>query len=160
MRIVQIVPEVALGSGVEAVAYHLEREWQRLGIPTARFTLADAAGGWLPTPGPGLRGRAALAARVVWFSTVGTVLARRRLSPRRLALTAPGTVTICHNDVLYGDVYVNHGVVDWAFSFMLAEKASLFTVFDMSTLPSAYPSANPASEFGTGVMPAESAGMN
>ena len=27
-------------------------------------------------------------------------------------------------------------------------------------LPSAYPSANPASEFGTGVMPAESAGMN
>lgn len=111
MRIVQIVPEVALGSGVEAVAYHLEREWQRLGIPTARFTLADAAGGWLPTPGPGLRGRAALAARVVWFSTVGTVLARRRLSPRRLALTAPGTVTICHNDVLYGDVYVNHGVV-------------------------------------------------
>lgn len=105
-RIVQIVPEVRIGSGVEAVAFHLEQQWQKLGVSTARFTLADAAGGWLPAPGPGVRGKIVLAARVVWFSTVGTVLARRML-----AAQPPGTVSVCHNDVLAGDIYVNHGLV-------------------------------------------------
>jgi len=106
MRIVQIAPEVTTGSGVEAVAYHLEQEWRRAGAETARFTLADAGGGWLPAPGPGALGKATLAARVVWFSTAGTIAARRSLSH-----PDPDTVTICHNDVLFGDVYVNHGIV-------------------------------------------------
>lgn len=106
MRVVQIVPEISTGTGVEAVAFHLEREWQAAGIETVRFTLADAAGGWLPTPGPGIRGKLTLIARVVWFSTVGTVLARRALAGRDAE-----TVTICHNDALVGDVYVNHGIV-------------------------------------------------
>ncbi|MBK6886555.1 MAG: hypothetical protein IPH03_08945 [Tetrasphaera sp.] len=44
-------------------------------------------------------------ARVVWFSTVGSVLARR------VARRNPGAVVVCHNDALVGDVYVNHGVV-------------------------------------------------
>jgi UDP-glucose:(heptosyl)LPS alpha-1,3-glucosyltransferase len=46
-----------------------------------------------------------LVARVVWFSTVGTVLARRFLASR------PGAIGVCHNDVLAGDVYVNHGIL-------------------------------------------------
>jgi len=45
---------------------------------------------------------------VVWFSTVGTYLARRQL--RRL----PETVSICHNDALAGDIYVNHGILQVA----------------------------------------------
>lgn len=106
MKIVQVVPEVKTGSGVEAVAYHLEREWQAAGIDTARFTLVDAAGGWLPKPGPGLRGKLAIIARVVWFSTVGSVAAKRRWEQ-----PAADTVVICHNDALVGDVYVNHGIV-------------------------------------------------
>ena len=106
MRIVQLVPEIRPGSGVEAVAYHLEHEWQRLGVETDRFTLADAGGAWLPSVGGGLRGKLTLAARVLWFSTVGTVLARRRL-----ARQPPGTVSVCHNDAVAGDVYVNHGIV-------------------------------------------------
>lgn len=104
-RIVQIVPELRTGSGVEAVAFHLEREFAQLGAETARFTLADAGGGWLPAAGPGLRGKLALASRVVWFSTVGTVRARRMMAHQ-----PEGTVTICHNDVVAGDVYVNHGI--------------------------------------------------
>lgn len=104
-RIVQIVPELRTGSGVEAVAFHLEREFAQLGVQTARFTLADAAGGWLPAAGAGLRGRLALALRVVWFSTVGTVRARRMMAHQ-----PEGTVTLCHNDVVAGDVYVNHGI--------------------------------------------------
>lgn len=106
MRIVQIVPEVRTGSGVEAVAHHLEREWRAAGIATERFTLADAAGGWLPGPGPGVRGKLALVGRVVWFSTVGTLLARRRWGH-----PDADTVVICHNDALAGDIYVNHGIV-------------------------------------------------
>jgi len=106
MRIIQLVPEVRPGSGVEAVAYHLEQEWQRLGIQTARFTLFEAAGSWLPAAGGGLRGKVVLLVRVVWFSTVGTLLARRML-----ARQPAGTVSICHNDALAGDVYVNHGII-------------------------------------------------
>lgn len=106
MRIVQIVPEVRTGSGVEAVAYHLETEWQRLGIETERFTLQQAAGGWLPAAGPGLSGKLVTLIRVVWFSTVGTLMARRRFGRR-----SSDTVVICHNDVVFGDVYVNHGVL-------------------------------------------------
>lgn len=103
--IVQIAPAVAPGTGAEGVAYHLEREFRRAGAATERFTLAEARGGWLPAPGMGWRGKAALALRVVWFSTVGTVLARRYLAAR------PDAVAICHNDVLAGDIYVNHGIL-------------------------------------------------
>lgn len=105
MRIVQIVPELRTGSGVEAVAYHLEKEWLRLGIACDRFTMREARGDWIPT-GRGLAGRVWLAARVIWFSCLGTVFARQWLArePR-------GTIAICHNDVLAGDVYVNHGNV-------------------------------------------------
>ena len=103
--VVQIAPEIAPGSGVAAVAHHLEEQLLARSVVTRRFTLAEARGGWLPPPGPGIRGKAALAARVVWFSTVGTVLARRMLKEN------PELVSICHNDVLAGDVYVNHGIV-------------------------------------------------
>lgn len=106
MRVVQIVPIVRVGSGVEAVAHHLEAEWRRLGIDTQRFTLRDAGGAWLPEPGQGIAGRLQLAVRVVWFSAVGSVLARRRWKSRDDA-----TIVICHNDVLFGDVYVNHGIL-------------------------------------------------
>ncbi|WP_258934089.1 hypothetical protein [Nesterenkonia pannonica] len=52
-----------------------------------------------------MKGRLTLAARVVWFSTVGSVLAGREL-----ARQPEGTVSICHNDALAGDYYVNHGI--------------------------------------------------
>lgn len=103
MIIVQIAPEIGPGTGVGAVAHALEREWSALGHDVRRFTLADAGGRHLPAPRAGAAGKLALALRVVWFSTVGTVLARRLLR------ATPGAVSVCHNDVLAGDVYVNHG---------------------------------------------------
>ncbi|PRZ06402.1 UDP-glucose:(heptosyl)LPS alpha-1,3-glucosyltransferase [Isoptericola sp. CG 20/1183] len=105
MKILQIAPTIGPGTGVGAVAHHLEQEWRAAGVDVDRFTLDDAGGGWLPEPGPGLRGRLVLLGRVVWFSTVGSVLARRRLAGE------PGTVGVCHNDALAGDVYVNHGIL-------------------------------------------------
>ena len=103
--VVQIAPEIAPGSGVGGVAHHLEQAWQSAGVVTERFTMTEAAGSWLPRPGRGIRGKLILAARVVWFSTVGTVLARSFLADR------PGAISVCHNDVLAGDVYVNHGIL-------------------------------------------------
>jgi UDP-glucose:(heptosyl)LPS alpha-1,3-glucosyltransferase len=105
VRIVQVAPEIGPGSGVGGVAHHLEAAWRRAGVETARFTLDDAGGGRLPAPGPGLRGRLALAARVVWFSTVGSLRCARRPGRR------PDDVVVVHNDVLGGDVYVNHGLL-------------------------------------------------
>lgn len=103
--ILQIAPEIAPGSGVGGVAYQLEQQFLAAGVAVSRFTLAEARGAWLPEPGPGLRGRLALLFRVVWFSTIGTWLARRALA------AAPTSISICHNDVLAGDIYVNHGIL-------------------------------------------------
>lgn len=61
---------------------------------------------WLPNPGPGVRGKLVLMARVLWFSVVGTAVARRRFRH-----DSGDAIVICHNDVLFGDVYVNHGVL-------------------------------------------------
>lgn len=108
MRILQIAPVIGPGTGVGAVAHHLEQEWRAAGHQVGRFTMDDARGSWLPEPGPGMRGKLALMARVVWFSTVGSLLARRELRRH------PDVVALCHNDVLAGDVYVNHGILQAA----------------------------------------------
>ena len=106
--VVQITPEIAPGTGVGAVAHHLEQEWRRAGVDVRRFTLAECGGGWLPAPRGGVGGRFALLARVVWFSTVGTARARAHLRAH------PEQLSVCHNDALAGDVYVNHGIVQAA----------------------------------------------
>lgn len=101
LHIVQIAPEIGPGTGVGMVAYALEREFRATGARVERFTLADARG----KPTPPSRSRLRLAWDVVWFSTVGTARAKRFLAKR------PDAVSICHNDVLAGDVYVNHGIL-------------------------------------------------
>lgn len=105
MRIIQIAPEIRAGSGVEGVAHELERQFQAAGVTVERFTLREAAGTWLRLPDSGFRRTAMTALRVMWFSTVGTARARRFIASR------PDAVVICHNDVLAGDVYVNHGIL-------------------------------------------------
>ncbi|MGW8567315.1 glycosyltransferase family 4 protein [Isoptericola sp. NPDC055881] len=108
MIVVQIAPEIGTGTGVGGVAADLESAWQRAGVDVRRFTLEDAHGAWLPAPSTTLGGRLALLARVLWFSTVGAVAARR------YCRSLPDAVSVCHNDALAGDVYVNHGIVQVA----------------------------------------------
>ena len=108
-HIVQIAPTINPGSGVAGVAYNLEREFAAAGATVERFTTVEA--GRRETAA---RRRSALATHlesarnVVWFSTVGTRRARRFLAER------PDAVSICHNDVMAGDVYVNHGLLQAA----------------------------------------------
>lgn len=106
MIIVQISPEFDPGTGVGGVASALEREWRALGHDVRRFGPDEAGCAFLAGPAPGIRGRLRHAGRVVWFSTIGTVRARRALRD-----LPAGAVSVCHNDALVGDVYVNHGVL-------------------------------------------------
>ncbi|WES63887.1 glycosyltransferase family 4 protein [Microbacter sp. GSS18] len=105
-RIVQIVPFIAPGSGVSGVAWNLDRELRALGADVESFTYTTALRGRPMTTGSTPRRERMLQAwRVVWFSTVGTLRAKRFLAER------PDAVVLCHNNVMTGDVYINHGVL-------------------------------------------------
>lgn len=106
MHIVQIAPVIGRGSGVGGVAWNLEREFTALGHTVERFTLADARRRPVkPWPRHLFWRALALFRQAVWFSTVGTRRAKSFLASR------PDAVSICHNAVMTGDVFVNHGVV-------------------------------------------------
>lgn len=108
MRIVQIVPFLAPGRGVGGVAMSLDREFRALGHDVEAFTYTTARGGsWRPPRGR-VAERIAQIQRSVWFSTVGTARARRFLADR------PDAVSLCHNNVLAGDVFLEHGIVSAA----------------------------------------------
>lgn len=106
MHIVQIVPFIGPGSGVAGVAWNLDREFRAMGHTVESFTYATAGyRSRRPWPKRRLLRVFALFRRTVWFTTVGTMRARRFLRER------PDAVSICHNNAMAGDVYVNHGVV-------------------------------------------------
>ncbi len=108
MRIVQIVPFIGRGTGVAGVAANLEDGFRELGCEVEAFTFHTASRGRVrPWPDRPLARRLARSWRVIWFSTVGTHRAKQYLAER------PDAVSICHNNVLAGDIYVSHGVV-WA----------------------------------------------
>lgn len=109
MRIVQIAPYIHTGSGVAGVAANLEREFRALGHTVERFTIEDARRG-RPARHWRIAAMRALALfqQMVWFTVVGTRRARAYLADR------PDAVSICHNNVMAGDVYVDHGVVSAA----------------------------------------------
>jgi len=107
-HIVQIAPSIGSGSGVAGVAYALERELTAAGATVERFTAVEAGRRKVQEPKSPLGARLAHAWDVVWFSTVGTRRARQFLAER------PDAVSICHNDAMAGDIYVNHGLLEAA----------------------------------------------
>lgn len=126
MHIVQLAPSIGPGSGVAGVANNLEREFLAMGHRAEQFTLVTA--GWRRRRWPRRRLLRALTAfrRMVWFDSVGTRRARRFLADR------PGAVSICHNGLLVGDIYVNHGVVTAA---MRARGHGMFRILRNPTHP-------------------------
>lgn len=105
MRVVcQLAPRIGEGTGVGAVAYGLARAFAAKGVSVEEFTLDDTPYRRIPTPSA-LSRHLEHVLEVVYFSTVGSARARARL--RR----EPDTWSICHNDLLAGDIYVNHGLL-------------------------------------------------
>ncbi|GAA1058091.1 hypothetical protein GCM10017608_04940 [Agromyces luteolus] len=106
-RIVQIVPFIGPGTGVAGVAWHLQQELQALGATVEVFTFQSARRG-RSTPRSSrntILARIRGGWRMIWFSTVGTRCAKQYLAER------PDAISICHNNVVAGDVYVNHGLL-------------------------------------------------
>ncbi|MEJ1088252.1 glycosyltransferase family 4 protein [Microbacterium sp. Mu-80] len=105
MHIVQIIPVIGSGSGVAGSAHQLGTQLRELGHTVESFTADDARGHSRK------RFRSLFLHRLsrVWyaidFSIAGTRKAKRFLAER------PDAVSICHNAVMTGDIYVNHGVV-------------------------------------------------
>jgi glycosyltransferase involved in cell wall biosynthesis len=105
-RIVQIVQFMRHGAGVPSVAANLDAAFRVLGVETEAFTYPTARQGKPDRPVRSKRGmRLQQWGRIVWFSTVGTVLARRFLQDR------PDAVAICHGNALAGDIFVDHGAL-------------------------------------------------
>ena len=105
MHIVQIVPTIGSGSGVGGSAMRLSEELRRLGHRVEAFTADMARGHGRARPRTLLMHRLSRVWYAVEFSIAGTRKAKRFLAER------PGAVSICHNAVMAGDVYVNHGIV-------------------------------------------------
>lgn len=112
-HIVQIVPYLTPGAGVPGVAWNLDRAFRELGAEVETFTFDVARNGRpFPYPQTGIAGRLARMRRIMWFRIVGTRRARAYLATR------PRAVSICHSEVLAGDVFVDHG------SMLLALRAA------------------------------------
>lgn len=104
MHIIQIVPYLRPGTGVTGVAWNLDRELRALGATVEAFTFDKAREGRpFHYPTSGISGRIARMRRILWFRFAGTRRARRYLAAR------PGAISICHSEVLAGDIFVDHG---------------------------------------------------
>lgn len=105
ITIIQCAREIAPGGGVSGVAYALEKEYQSTGYLAERFTLSsislDIRG---EKAGSVVRRKLKLLVDVVAFSLWGAFKLYRFCRSRFTV------VTICHSDVLFGDIYVNHGL--------------------------------------------------
>jgi glycosyltransferase involved in cell wall biosynthesis len=106
MHIVQIVPFIGPGNGIPGVAWNLEREMRALGATVESFTFNKArAGRPFHYPDTAVRGRLARMQRILWFRFAGTRRAHVYLAAR------PDAISICHSEVLAGDIFVHHGSV-------------------------------------------------
>ncbi|REJ08022.1 glycosyltransferase family 1 protein [Microbacterium bovistercoris] len=105
MHIVQIVPVIGSGGGVSGSAARLGEEFRALGHTVETFT-ADSARGHARR-----RFRSLFLHRLsrVWYAVEFSIAGTRKA--RRFLATRPRAVSICHNAVMTGDLYVNHGIV-------------------------------------------------
>ena len=92
-------PTIQPGTGVAAVAYHLEREFVARGATVERFTAADAGRAHRRPPRSALGARLAHGWDVIWFSTVGTGRARRFLAERPDAEDLHGDIERDRNNI-------------------------------------------------------------
>ncbi|NRB56826.1 MAG: glycosyltransferase family 4 protein [Salinicola sp.] len=103
LSIVQIVRDIGPGGGINGVAYNLGIQFKKKGIETQNLTLGKAKKE--PMGRSIFFSKIKLMKEVVQFTVFGTFRARKRFLK-----SSDQSVVLCHADVLYGDVYVNHGL--------------------------------------------------
>lgn len=105
MHIVQIAPSIGSGGGVAGAAMQLGAALTALGHAVENVTASDIGQRRRPTPRTLFVHRLSRIMQSVRFTVTGTRHVKSYLAQR------PEAVSICHNAVMAGDVYVNHGVV-------------------------------------------------
>jgi len=101
-QVVQCIREIGSGGGVSGVAHALENSLRRKGIDVQSFTLANVGVTRSGTAHRSLVLKKAIhLLDVVYFSLVGTLAARMQLDYKKV---------ICHNDIVFGSIFVNHGL--------------------------------------------------
>ncbi|MEJ2045160.1 MAG: glycosyltransferase family 4 protein [Reinekea sp.] len=88
--------------GVSNVANALNQEFTASGYKTATFTLENTGLKSRNHLNPVLN-KLQLIFDITWTSTVGTLLLRKKFNNYQHCV-------ICHNDFMFGDIYVNHGL--------------------------------------------------
>ncbi len=100
--IVHSVREIGPGGGVSGVAFALDAAFRQAGLRSEAFTLKNIGLGRTRAPTTSLvKKRLRLLFDVVAYSTVGSLVG---------AIATRGKLVISHNDGLFGEVYVNHGL--------------------------------------------------
>lgn len=105
MHIVQIVPVVGTGSGIPGAVHHLGAALASLGHTVETFTAEHGRRRPRRSFRRSFPYRVARAWRTVEFSLWGTRRAKRFLAER------PGARSICHDAMMAGEIYVDHGVL-------------------------------------------------
>ncbi len=105
MHIVQIVPAVSTGSGIPGAVHQLGIAFAALGHTVETFTADQGRRRPRRSFRRAFPYRVARAWRTVEFTIGGTRRARRFLAER------PGARSICHDAVMTGEIYVDHGVL-------------------------------------------------
>lgn len=101
-QVVQCIREIGPGGGVSGVAHALEDSLRRKGIDVQSYTLANVGVIRSGTSSRSLVVKKAIhLLDVVYFSLVGTLSARIHLDYKKV---------ICHNDIVFGSIFVNHGL--------------------------------------------------
>lgn len=115
--VVQLVRHIGEGSGVGSVVLNIEKQLIALGYVTERLTLEDTGLRPFRPRRSRIANKLLLMREVIWFSVAGTLLARRRYRKSNRH------VVLCHGDPVFGDIFVNHGILKQA----MRERKSTLT---------------------------------
>lgn len=103
--ILQCSREIGFGGGVSVVAEELERQFISRGYNCMRFTIENIKGKNIKSHDASLvKNKLKLLFDVVFYSLFGSFIAKKKFGCNK------DVITIAHNDILFGDIYVNHGL--------------------------------------------------
>ena len=106
-KVLQCIRHIDSNGGASGVAFALELELRKKFIEINTFTLRQLGVALRNTANPKsiVSAKAILALEVIYFTLVGTLLLKYRHTGK-----CKDSISICHGDCLWGDIYINHGL--------------------------------------------------